>query len=104
MGILLAFLGSLMLYGKSRYFPKYLVLPSIPSVKKQVWRLIAYLLFALSLYVYYKQLGFGTALVVWSMSLMLSLSMVMVVLPLNKGYVFALTLMTIVVLVVESYW
>ena len=72
MGVILVFIGSLLLYAKSKHFPEFLNFVGIRARQKPVLtRAVAYIAFLLSILIFTVQFDFATALVIFMITVML---------------------------------
>jgi len=102
MGIVLIFIGSFLLYAKSKHFPDFLSgLGSKLKARHSVNRFIAYFLFVISLVLLGYEFGFWTGLVIFIITVMFALTLTITLLPLNKRYAYLLTALSLFVLLIE---
>lgn len=103
MGVILVFIGSLLLYAKSKHFPEFLNFVGIRARQKPVLtRAVAYIAFLLSILIFTVQFDFATALVIFMITVMLTLGLMIILLPLNQKYVYLFAGLSLVVVVIEN--
>ncbi|MEM9078590.1 MAG: hypothetical protein AAGC43_16235 [Bacteroidota bacterium] len=103
MGLVLILLGCFLLYAKSRHFPKqFTSIGERMKKKPELTRWVAYLMFLLSASIFAYQLGIGTGLTAFFISVLLGLCLTIVLLPLNKKYVYVLGALSVIVIVMEN--
>ena len=104
MGILLVFLGSFLLYVKSKYVPAFLGrISEMAKAKPAITRWGGYLLFFIAMILLNKSYGFWTGLVIFIITLMFALTLIIVLLPLNKKYAYLLFGMSVAALLTEYF-
>ena len=103
MGIILALLGCVLLYSKSKYSPVFISrFRKKVSLKNTHIRLLAYTLFFISIVLLTNQLGFWTGLVTFLIVLMFGLSLTIVIVPLNKRVAYILCGLSILMVIIEN--
>ncbi|MBS9460912.1 hypothetical protein KIM67_00715 [Flagellimonas sp. 389] len=103
MGVILVFIGSLLLYAKSKHFPQFLNFVGITARQKPVLtRVVAYIVFLLSILIFTVQFDFATALVIFMITVMLALGLIITLLPLNQKYVYLFAGLSLVIIVMEN--
>ena len=104
MGILLVFLGSFLLYIKSKHIPAFLGrIGEMASAKPAITRGGGYLLFFIAMILLTKSYGFWTGLVIFMITLMFALTLIIVLLPLNKKYAYLLFGLSVVAILTEYF-
>ena len=104
MNILLLFIGCLILYGKSRFFPEhYNSIGNVIKQNKQVALLLGYLSLITSYILFSLKIGWGTGFIVYLMALSLFYSLLVIVLPLNKLFIHLISSIVILLIIFENY-
>lgn len=103
MGIVLVLLGCFLLYAKSRHLPIFLQRIGDRAKQDSIrTRILAYIIFAMSLAVLGYQYGFFTGFIIFLTTLMLSLCLIVMLLPLHNKYAYILTALSIIIIVIEN--
>ncbi|MEM6377473.1 MAG: hypothetical protein AAF705_04615 [Bacteroidota bacterium] len=103
MSFILISIACILFYGKSKYFPKNLTHVSTKIKDNwQIARIAGYLLFLLAAILLCLQLGIGTGLVVFFTALSLLFCLTLIVLPLNKGYIYLIATLSLLIIIFEN--
>lgn len=103
MYILLAFIGSLLLYATSKYFPQHFTFFRSIIVANKKWsKMIAGVVLAASAMLTIRQFGWGTGLVIFCTTLIFAFSLLLIVLPLHNRLVYIIALVIILLLMIQN--
>ena len=103
MSIVAIFFACFLLFGRSKYFPKYL-----GSISKQlkkndlITRITAYLSFFCSIVLLGNQFGWATGMIIFVMMLMFAYGLIVILLPLNKSYAYIIAGLCILSVLLEK--
>ncbi len=89
MAIATVFMGSLLLYGKSKYFPENLIyLQNLLSRNIVLTRIFGYVLLAISAFLFSHQYDIATGVIVFLAALLLTISLLVIALPIHRNFIY----------------
>ena len=103
MSVFLLFLGCFLLYGRSKFFPKYLAsVDRVIKKNKQIAFVLGYLFLTASYLLFWYQLGWATGFIVYLSGISFAYCILLIVLPLHKRYIYFIAILSVALIIIES--